>query len=41
MESGPAGWMELRDGGRLDGGSGVWMEGSGWMQGGWMEGWME
>ena len=34
--------MEVPDwrvAGRLTGG--VWMEGSGWMEGGWMEGWME
>ena len=38
-----AGWMDVPDwrvAGRLTGG--VWMEGSGWMEGGWMEGgWME
>ena len=41
----------LDKGGWMDGGAGrrvagrltgeVWMEGSGWMEGGWMEGWME
>ena len=30
---------DWRVAGRLTGG--VWMEGSGWMEGGWMEGWME
>ena len=42
LDGGGAGWRGVPDwrvAGRLTGG--IWMEGSGWMEGGWMEGWME